>query len=43
MNNSENALLHVADMNSDVKNLIYQKWNENLTDEQKFDVMIQAV
>ena len=43
MNNIENAILHIANMNNNVKNFIDQEWNEKLTDEQKFDVMIQAV
>lgn len=33
----------MIDMNKNVKKFIYQEWNEELTDEQKFDVMIQAV
>lgn len=43
MNNIESAILHIANMNNNVKNFIYQEWDEKLTDEQKFDVMIQAV
>lgn len=43
MNSIESAILHIANMNNNVKNFIYQEWNEELTDEQKFDVMIQAV
>jgi len=43
LNNIENAILHIANMNNNVKNFIDQEWNEKLTDEQKFDVMIQAV
>ena len=43
LNNMENAILHVSDINNDVKNFIYQEWNETLTDGQKFDAMIQAV
>ena len=43
LNNIENAILHIADISSDVKNFIYKEWNEKLTDDQKFDVMIQAV
>lgn len=43
LNNRENATLHIVNINSDVKNLIYQKWDEKLTDEQKFDIMIQAI
>ena len=43
MNNSESAMLHIANMDKNVKNFIYQEWDEKLTDEQKFDVMIQAV
>lgn len=43
MNSSENAILHIADINSDVKNFIYQRWDDKLTDNEKFDVMIQAV
>ena len=43
MNSINNAILHVSDVNNDVKNFIYQEWDEKLTDEQKFDVMIQAI
>lgn len=43
LNSIESAILHIANMNNNVKNFIYQEWNEKLTDEQKFDVMIQAV
>ena len=43
LNNSESAMLHIASMNKNVKNFIYQEWDEKLTDEQKFDVMLQAV
>lgn len=43
MNNIENAILHIADIDSGVKNFIYQEWDKELTDEQKFDVMIKAV
>lgn len=43
LNSIESAILHIANMNNNVKNFIYQEWDEKLTDEQKFDVMIQAV
>lgn len=43
MNSIENAILHISDIDSDVKNFVYQEWDEKLTDAQKFDVMIQAV
>lgn len=43
LNNIENAILHIADINSSIKNFIYKEWDEKLTDDQKFDVMIQAV
>lgn len=43
LNNIENAILHITDIDSDVKNFIYQEWDKKLTDAQKFDVMIQAV
>jgi len=43
LNNIENAILHVADISSSLKNFIHQEWDEKLTDNQKFDVMIQAV
>lgn len=43
LNGNENAILHITDMNKNVKKFIYQEWNKELTDEQKFDVMIQAV
>ena len=36
-------MLHIANMDKNVKNFIYQEWDEKLTDEQKFDVMLQAV
>ena len=43
MNNNENAILHFADISRDVKNFIFHEWNEKLNDDQKFDVMIQAI
>ena len=43
LNSIESAILHIADLNNDVRNFIYQEWDEKLTDEQKFDVMIQAI
>lgn len=43
LNSSKNAILHIADVDSDVKNFIYQRWDEKLTNDEKFDVMIQAV
>ena len=43
MNGIENAILHIANINSKVKKFIYQEWSETLTDEQKFDVMINAI
>lgn len=43
LNSIENAILHISDIDSDVKNFVYQEWDEKLTDAQKFDVMIQAV
>lgn len=43
LNGIENAILHIVDMNKNVKKFIYQEWNEELTNEQKFDVMVQAI
>lgn len=43
LNSSENAILHIANINSSIKNFIYQRWDEKLTNDEKFDVMIQAV